>query len=178
MLGLGRVALTATDYDGDGATDNDCEPLDPAVHPGATWSAWEPYATTKSWTLSSGDGTKVVYIQYRDGARNVSAKVRDAIKLDTAVPGGTVVINGGAASTTGSSVTLTLSASDPAPASGVVKVRFRNENTREWSSWQTYSTSKSWTLSAGAGTKKVYVQYKDRAGNVSPTAGDSISYSP
>ncbi len=36
VFGLGRVALAVTDYDGDGATDNDCEPLDPAVHPGAT----------------------------------------------------------------------------------------------------------------------------------------------
>jgi hypothetical protein len=29
-------ALAAPDYDGDGFTDNDCRPLDPAAHPGAT----------------------------------------------------------------------------------------------------------------------------------------------
>ena len=35
-LCLMGTALAATDYDGDGAIDNDCRPLDPAVHPGAT----------------------------------------------------------------------------------------------------------------------------------------------
>src|SRR3954471_11115607 len=28
-------AIAATDWDGDGSTDSDCAPLDPAVHPGA-----------------------------------------------------------------------------------------------------------------------------------------------
>src|SRR3990170_3211760 len=29
----------------------------------ATWFAWEPYATSKAWTLSAGDGNKTVYVQ-------------------------------------------------------------------------------------------------------------------
>ncbi len=147
-------------------------------HDGQFWTDWEAYATSKSWTLLSGDGTKTVYVQYRDRAGQVSTIAQDAIKLDTARPSGTVLINGGAASTTSTSVTLTLAASDPAPASGVFKMRFKNESAGTWSSWQTYSTSKSWTLSAGAGTKTVYVQYKDRAGNISAAARDTISYSP
>ena len=36
VFGPGKVALAVTDYDGDGATTTDCDPLDPAVHPGAT----------------------------------------------------------------------------------------------------------------------------------------------
>ena len=37
-----------------------------------------------------------------------------------------------------------------------------------------YTTPISWTLSAGLGTKTVYVEWRDAAGNWSPTASDSI----
>jgi hypothetical protein len=60
----------------------------------------------------------------------------------------------------------------------VASMRFRNAGTTTWSSWQTYSTSKSWTLTTGAGTKTVYVQYRDRAGNISAAASDTIRFSP
>jgi hypothetical protein len=35
-------------------------------------ASWTAYATTRSWTLTSGTGTKTVYVRYRDGASNVS----------------------------------------------------------------------------------------------------------
>jgi hypothetical protein len=98
--------------------------------------------------------------------------------VDTVVPRGTISINGGNASTRYRSVTLRLSAGDPSPASGVAYMRFRNGGTTTWSSWFTYATSKSWRLTSGAGTKTVYVKYKDRAGNVSAAAYDRIRYRP
>ena len=98
--------------------------------------------------------------------------------VDTVVPKGTISINGGAYSTSSRYVTLRLSASDPSPGSGVAYMRFRNGGTTTWSSWFAYSTSKSWTLTSGAGTKTVYAQYRDRAGNVSAAAYDTIRYSP
>ena len=48
---------------------------------GSTWSAWSGYSTSKSWTLKAGAGTKMVYIQYRDRARNTWAAVSDTIKF-------------------------------------------------------------------------------------------------
>ena len=39
---------------------------------GVTWSDWEPYATTKAWTLDPALGVKRVYAQYRDKVGNVS----------------------------------------------------------------------------------------------------------
>ena len=98
--------------------------------------------------------------------------------VDTVVPKGSIVINDGRRYSRSHSVSLTLSASDPSPASRVASMRFRNEDTATWSEWFDYATSKSWTLSAGEGTKTVYVQYKDRAGNVSARASDSITYRP
>lgn len=56
-------------------------------------------------------------------------------------------------------------------------MRFRNGGTTTWSSWVDYSTSHEWTLSAGAGTKTVYVQYRDRAGNLSAAASDTVRFS-
>jgi hypothetical protein len=98
--------------------------------------------------------------------------------VDTTVPRGTISINSGRASTSSRSVTLGLSASDPSPASGVASMRFRNENTTTWAEWVSFSTNVPWTLSSGAGSKTVYAQFKDRAGNVSATKYDRIKYSP
>jgi hypothetical protein len=57
-------------------------------------------------------------------------------------------------------------------------MRFSND-TFTWSPWFDYSgTYLSWPLSAGAGTKTVYAQFKDRAKNVSATASDKIRFRP
>ncbi len=81
------------------------------------------------------------------------------------------MINGGASLTNSTSVTLTLSASDT--GSGVSQMGFSNDGST-WSSWETYATPKSWTLSSGDGTKTVYVQFKDKAENVSESFSDTI----
>lgn len=99
-------------------------------------------------------------------------------RVDTQKPSGSVLINNGRASTTSRTVTLKLAATDPAPASGVSHMRLKNNGSATWSRWFAYSTSKTWALSAGAGKKTVYVQYKDRAANVSAASSDSISYRP
>jgi|GEM_PF-3791189 len=58
--------------------------------------SWELYAASKSWTLSSGDGAKTVYVEFRDAAGNVSAgTINDSITLDTTPPQVTGVVNGG-----------------------------------------------------------------------------------
>ena len=46
-------------------------------------SSWVTYATSKAWTLTSGNGVKTVYAKFRDAASNVSAVVSDAITLDS-----------------------------------------------------------------------------------------------
>jgi hypothetical protein len=47
---------------------------------GLSSASWEAYSTTKAWTLSSGQGTKTVYVRYRDGAGNESTVVTDTIR--------------------------------------------------------------------------------------------------
>jgi PKD repeat protein len=83
------------------------------------------------------------------------------IKLDKSTPAAGIQINNGATYSNSTIVTLQLSAGDA--VSGVSQMRFTND-WGAWSSWEPYSTSKSWNLSGGDGEKTVLVQYKDLAG--------------
>ena len=53
-------------------------------------------------------------------------------------------------------------------------MRFSNDGST-WSGWESYTTSKSWVLSAGDGVKTVYVQFKDGLGNGSGDFTDTIT---
>jgi Tol biopolymer transport system component len=97
-------------------------------------------------------------------------KLLTGIKLDKTPPTGTITINNEAASTSSPAVTLALSAND---TSGIAQMRFSNNGT-DWTSWETYATSKNWTLPSGDGEKTVYVQFKDNAGWVSSNVSATI----
>jgi hypothetical protein len=47
---------------------------------------WQLYATSAGLTLPAGDGTKFVYIRYRDNSGNISPTYSDTIILDTVNP--------------------------------------------------------------------------------------------
>lgn len=55
-------------------------------------ASWETFSATKNVTLTSGDGTKTVYIKVRDAVYNESAASSDTITLSTAIP--TITITG------------------------------------------------------------------------------------
>ena len=55
-------------------------------HDNRTFTAPEPFVTTRAWTLTAGDGKKTVYVRYIDRAGNVSKSFLDTITLDTAAP--------------------------------------------------------------------------------------------
>jgi Bacterial Ig-like domain (group 3) len=52
---------------------------------GTTWTE-RAYGPTQSWTLAPGDGTRTVWVKWRDGVGNWSAPVHDTIVLDTRAP--------------------------------------------------------------------------------------------
>jgi hypothetical protein len=135
------------------------------------WTGLYTYATSKSWTLSSGDGLKYVYAQYKDGKNYYSSVVYDTIIKDTVNPTGSISINSGDPVTTSTSVTLYLTYYDA--TSGVYKVRYANEG-QSWTAWESPSSTKAWTLTSGDGTKKVYYQIIDKAGRLSSTYSDTI----
>jgi hypothetical protein len=92
-----------------------------------------------------------------------------SVSVNNVFPTGTIQINGEAPATNNANVNLALSANDPLPGSGIDEMRFRNESTATWDgiSWENYATSRQWQLSTGDGTKTVFVEFKDNAGNVS-----------
>ena len=139
----------------------------------ATWTPWEPYAASKVWTLTPGDGPKTVYAQFQDATGNISSPYSDAITLDTVLPTGSILINNGAVMTTNRSVALVLTGHDA--GSGLSQMRFSNNNA-SWSSWEAYTTNKAWTLTTGDGNKAAYVQLKDAAGNGSASFSDTILF--
>lgn len=91
---------------------------------GVSFTADEAYATSKSWTLSSGDGVKTVYVQFTDGAGRLYDPVTAQIKLDTVAaatltspPSGTVSL---------SPFSVTLSSGD-GTGSGVASISYTTD---------------------------------------------------
>jgi len=48
----------------------------------AAWSAWEPFAASRSWTLPGQPGEHTVWVQFRDAAGNVSVAYSDTVAYD------------------------------------------------------------------------------------------------
>lgn len=139
------------------------------------------YSPNMQWSLtntayggSNINGKRTVYVQWMDKLGNWSNIYSDQIFLDTKAPIGAIHINSGDKYTKSRYVLLSATARDPSPGSGAYRVRFSN-NARTWSEWRQFSGSMSikWTLIKGQGTRTVYAQYRDRAGNVLTTK-DSI----
>jgi hypothetical protein len=131
---------------------------------------WQNPVESRSWTLTAGDGAKYVSYEIRDKAGLISETYWDEIYLDATPPTGSILINGGDAYTTLTSVTLQLSYFDP--ASGVSLVRYSNDGVWDTEPWQGASSSRSWSLTAGDGAKTVYFQIKDAAGNLMTFSDD------
>jgi len=45
-------------------------------------AVWEPYQTSKYWTLAAGDGEKIVYVKFRDENLNETSILSDTIILE------------------------------------------------------------------------------------------------
>jgi hypothetical protein len=76
--------------------------------------------------------------------------------------------------TTGSSVTLTINASDDI---GVTQLRLANEN-GNWGAWQAFASSVQVQLTDGVGTKGIYVQVRDAAGRESTIRSTTVQRRP
>ena len=132
--------------------------------------ATSPYGV--SWnTTTASNGSHALTAQARDAANNIATSTAVTVTVDNQSPTGTVSINGGAAATNSTSVTLTLTATDA--VTSVTQMRFSN-NGNSFSTAETFAPTKAWTLSNGAGTKTVYVQFRDAAGNWSTAVTDTI----
>ena len=153
---------------------------------GMLWS-FKPSLTiaqVKSAILTKGDSKAGLAGKTTTG-RRINA-YKSLASLDTTAPGGTSIkINNGASTTRSRLTKLYLGATDTG-GFGLYRMRFSNNGTTKWSSWVTYATTYSnWNITsstyggtASRGTKKVYVQFKDKIGNTSTKKYDTIYYNP
>lgn len=95
------------------------------------------------------------------------------LRYDSVPPSVSAQINNGSTTANQVNVTVNLNTSDV--GSGVDRARLSN-NGLNWSEWQPYAAAIPWTLPAlNRQAHTVYVQVRDRAGNVSETANDTIT---
>ena len=94
------------------------------------------------------------------------------IYRDTTAPSGSVVINGGAASTTSRTVTLTSASADA--ETGIEGVQVSVDGVIDTEPVQPFAATRTVTLPAGSGTKTVLVRYHNRAGMITD-ASDTIT---
>ena len=129
------------------------------------------YTADVSYTVSSGDGSKAVYVWYKDNSGNVSNTASDEITLDTAVP--TIIITTPTSSSTYTTTSSTMGMDGTAfdNASGISSVAWSNSKGGNGTATGTISWSvSSITLSSGDNT--ITVTAKDNAGN---TGTDAIA---
>jgi len=129
-----------------------------------------PYAV--SWkTTTAAYGTRTLSAVARDAAGNLATATPITVTVDNP-PKGSVVINGGAAATNSTAVTLTLSATDDA---GAVSAMQCSNNGKTYTAPEPYATTRPWTLVPGDGGKRVYTKFRDAGGQWSAAATDTIT---
>jgi hypothetical protein len=134
-------------------------------------SRWINYQTGKNipFTLPGEDGMKEVFARFRDEAGNISEVVSQKILLDRTPPiVGEVKINEGDNGTNTQTVGLTLN------AQGATHMMLSSRIDFPDSKWESYTTSKQFTLVGEDGVKFVFVRYKDGVSNISEIAYDRI----
>ena len=147
---------------------------------------WRPLSSTVEFPLENVDVTHDG-LQLREGqiyyftARAVNGVglwsgdgISNGITVDTQKPFGSIIIEDGQSYTNSVSVTLTLFAFDNVSGMGQgAQMKFSN-NKVDWSQPEAYSEVKEWILTEGDGLKRVFVKFKDAAGNWSNIFSDTI----
>jgi hypothetical protein len=138
-----------------------------------TNAEWIPYATAHTFTADTEDGTRSVFVRYKDRAGNISGTATDDIIFDTTPPqGGQVIIDANAESTSHTDKRVTLELQ----ANGAKLMSISNNSAFRGARWQVYRPKVgNWQLDGEEnGLRTVYVRFKDEAGNVSAIAKDDI----
>jgi hypothetical protein len=131
---------------------------------------WQSMKESFDWAISTGDGTKQVFIQLRDVA-GLTAVIDASIVLDQTAPSGSFTIENGATYVTSTDVVLYTGFTD---AFGIADLRVSNEPLFLRAEWVAYSSTLPWTLEPVNGGHQVYIEVRDEAGN-SMVANSSVT---
>ncbi len=150
---------------------------DSSSTPSASASGWTSvtlttsYSVTISYSLSSVEGSKTVYVWFKDSSGNVSSLASDDITLDTTAPTINITSPTSDATYTATSSTISLGGSASDSTSGVKEVTWSSSSGGSG----TASGTTSWTvsnISLSNGDNTITVTAKDNADN---TATDTIT---
>ena len=131
---------------------------------GIVWTDWRAFNNTITYELPPNDGKKFVYLKVKDEAGNIGGSVYDSIILDSTPPEKlSIIIQDDITYTNSSNVLLALQASDS--LSGIANMSF-STNGKDWTAWETFSTTKSFVLSPPDGEKTIHFRASDKAGNI------------
>lgn len=136
------------------------------------WSDWIKFSRTIPYTFSNTPGTKTVYVKFKDEAGKISAVYSDSIVLVANSNTGIkdmIFINNNDPYTKTTSVTLTINR----PSDNYIYMSFSKDGI-VWTAYETYKTTKGYTLASPDGQKVVYVRFKDANEQVSPIYYDDI----
>ncbi|MBI3039106.1 carboxypeptidase regulatory-like domain-containing protein, partial [bacterium] len=131
---------------------------------------WENFSGSRNVSLSTGDGTKRIYVQFKDANGNLSPVINDSILLTTSTSGYIGVwINKGQPLTNQTKVTLTLL------FPGATQFMLSSIPDFLNSFWETFIETRQWTLSSGDGRKDVYAHFQGGGANPNDTFSTSIT---
>ncbi|MDD5208992.1 MAG: DUF2341 domain-containing protein [Elusimicrobiales bacterium] len=133
--------------------------------PGSGWQAWDYTisgndSAVPSFTIGSA-GQWYLHVEVEDTAGNTGYAYSGIYKIDLTNPTGSITINNGDAYTPRTDVTLSLTYADS--ESGVKNLAYKNLG-GGWSPTELPQATTAWVLSAGDGSKQVYVQVTDNSG--------------
>ncbi len=133
------------------------------------------YSGSKSYFyLGSSQGTRTVYVWFKDAAGNVSTRYSDSITYDSSSPSGSITINNESNYTRyTTSISITVSATDSVGVTGYYVSTSSSSPLASASGWTAVSSTTSYlitgsmSISSNYGNRYVYAWFKDATGNVS-----------
>ncbi len=133
---------------------------------------WIDYATSATYALSAEEGTKHVYVEFRDAAGNVAPVSHASIEFDSSapVPANPAIVLAGAALFT-NSVSLTVSLD----AANAAEMQVAENEAFDGKPWLSYVPTTTFLLSSGDGLKTVSTRFRDAAGNVTDPVSSTIT---
>ena len=154
------MTLTATDASHMSVSENACT------------TNWEVYQQAKALPLASTvEGGRTIAVRFKDPAGNVSPCLTQTIYFDADAPqllASAIQVNYGAASTSNGTVTVSFN------VAGATELKVSEDSQPGRCRLVALHPSRTFTLSAGNGTKTVYAIFRDGANNQTVAVNDTI----
>ncbi|MFC2123874.1 hypothetical protein ACFLU5_03600 [Bacteroidota bacterium] len=136
---------------------------------------WENFVPKKVYEVSENEGSKTIYVKYKDKAGNETPLYSGAVALDTSPPiGKTLFINDDNPYTNSPEKAVMIHLEADEAVSMRISQKGSAEGQIAQGSWEAYAKEKSLTLAGGDGEKEIIAHFRDEAGNISEPVSANI----